>query len=139
MKSCLPILGGALAGALLTATAVTDIAVQDSSIAATSVKRSEPFARLTARRVPPVDPSRYTDAQRDAKGWSAFDATLLRAADELHAGRFIQDATWKALAGRYDVSQPLEVVFTVGNYTVLAMFHNSVGLPLEDGIKGLPG
>lgn len=34
--------------------------------------------------------------------------------------------------------QMLEVVFTVGNYTVLTMFHNSVGLPLEDGIKGLP-
>jgi alkylhydroperoxidase/carboxymuconolactone decarboxylase family protein YurZ len=38
----------------------------------------------------------------DAQGWSAFDAALLQAADELHADQFIKDATWKALAGRYN-------------------------------------
>jgi len=74
----------------------------------------------------------------DAPGWSAFDATLLRAADELHTGRFIKDATWKSLAARYNEGQLLEVIFVVGNYTLLTMYHNSVGLALEPGIKGLP-
>ena len=74
----------------------------------------------------------------DARGWSDFDVTLLRAADELHRSRFITDDTWTSLAKRYDEVQLLEVMFVVGNYTLLAMFHNSVGLPLEPGIKGLP-
>ena len=70
-----------------------------------------------------------------AEGWSAFDAALLRAADELHTSRFITDATWKTLATRYNEAQLLEVIFQVGNYTLLTMFHNSVGLPLEPGIE----
>ena len=73
-----------------------------------------------------------------ASGWSDFDAALLRAADELHATRFITDATWASLAERYDEGQLLEVLFVVGNYTLLAMFHNSVGVPLEPGVPGLP-
>ncbi|MCE2542697.1 MAG: carboxymuconolactone decarboxylase family protein [Acidobacteria bacterium] len=73
-----------------------------------------------------------------AGGWSDFDAALLRAADELHASRFITDATWATLAERYDEAQLLEVIFVVGNYTLLAMYHNSVGVPLEPGVPGLP-
>ena len=73
-----------------------------------------------------------------ASGWSEFDAALLRAADELHASRFITDATWALLAERYDEGQLLEVMFVVGNYTLLAMFHNSVGVPLEPSVPGLP-
>ena len=34
----------------------------------------------------------------DAKGWDAFEATLLRAADELHVDSFVSDATWQALS-----------------------------------------
>src|SRR5258706_1519149 len=33
-----------------------------------------------------------------APGWSEFDATLLRAADELHGDACLSDATWKALS-----------------------------------------
>lgn len=64
--------------------------------------------------------------------------TLLRAADELHTSRFIKDATWNSLAARYDDGQLLEVIFVIGNYTLLTMYHNSVGLSLEPGVKGLP-
>jgi hypothetical protein len=32
----------------------------------------------------------------------------------------------------------MEVIFVVGNYTMLTMYHNSVGLPLEARVKGLP-
>lgn len=73
-----------------------------------------------------------------AGGWSEFDAALLRAADELHASRFITESTWASLAERYDEAQLLEVIFVVGNYTLLAMFHNSVGLASDPGIPGLP-
>src|SRR5213078_3067960 len=37
-----------------------------------------------------------------APGWPAFDAVLLRAADELHADARVSDGTWKALAEHYD-------------------------------------
>ena len=74
----------------------------------------------------------------DAKGWSEADAALLRAADELHSGRFITDATWKALARRYGERELLEVVLTVANYTMLGMYYNSTGAQLEAGQTGFP-
>ena len=49
-----------------------------------------------------------------AQGWSDFDATLLRAADELHTSRFVSDATWNALSARYTEDQVREVVLIVG-------------------------
>ena len=73
-----------------------------------------------------------------ASGWSAFDATLLRAADELHTSRFLSDATWNALAERYTEDQRREVVLIVGDYTQLAMFQNSLGAQLPAGYEGLP-
>ena len=60
--------------------------------------------------------SRVT-AGPDAAGWSDFDAALLRASDDLHARRFVSDATWNTLAQRYSESQLREVVMIVGNYT----------------------
>src|SRR4030095_5796672 len=40
----------------------------------------------------------------EAAGWDAFEAILLRAADELHVDSFVSDATWHALTERYDVN-----------------------------------
>ena len=73
-----------------------------------------------------------------APGWSDFDATLLRAADELHTSRFVSDATWNALSARYTEDQVREVVLIVGDYTQLAMFQNSLGAQLPPGYEGLP-
>jgi len=74
----------------------------------------------------------------DASGWNTFDATLLRAVDELQASRFISDPTWKALGERYDDRQRLEVILTVANYTMLAMYFNSTGTQLPSGKTGFP-
>jgi alkylhydroperoxidase family enzyme len=74
----------------------------------------------------------------DAAGWNAFDAALLRSADELHTAQRISDATWKTLAGRYDEKQLMDLIFTVGHRTVASMFHNSAGVELEPGIAGFP-
>ena len=75
----------------------------------------------------------------DAPGWNNFDATLLRAADELYTSRFISEATWNTLGERYTESQQREIVLIVGNYTQLSMFQNTLGAQLEPGIGGLPG
>jgi alkylhydroperoxidase family enzyme len=74
----------------------------------------------------------------DAKGWSRFDAVVLRAADELHTSRFVSDETWKALGERYTDRQRLEVVLTVGAYTSLAMYFNSTGGQKEKAHAGFP-
>ena len=74
----------------------------------------------------------------EASGWSEADRALLRAADELHANRFISDATWKMLASRYDDHRLVEVVLTVGNYTMLGMYFNSLGVPIEQGLTPVP-
>jgi hypothetical protein len=57
MKYGLAILGGVLAGALLTATAITGLAAQAGSTTIAAVRRAEPFTRLTTRRIEPVDPA----------------------------------------------------------------------------------
>jgi len=72
----------------------------------------------------------------DAPGWSAFDATLLRAIDELHADALISDATWKALSERYNTEQLMDVVFAVGQYNLVSMALNTFGVQLDKGVKG---
>ncbi len=72
----------------------------------------------------------------DAPGWGEADAHLLRAADELHRDACVSDATWAALSARYDTTQLMDLVFTVGSYAALAMALNSFGVRLDEGIKG---
>jgi 4-carboxymuconolactone decarboxylase len=66
-------------------------------------------------------------------GWSAPDAALIRAADELHNDQFITDPTWKALSEHFTQKQCMDVVFTVGQYTQVSMILNSFGVQLDAG------
>ncbi len=72
----------------------------------------------------------------NASGWNAFDAALVKAVDELHSGAIISDATWKALSKRYNEYQLMDLVFTVGQYHMVAMAINTFGIQLDDGIDG---
>jgi alkylhydroperoxidase family enzyme len=72
----------------------------------------------------------------DAPGWGEFDATLLRAVDELRAQAFISDAVWDALSARYNTQQLLDLVFTVGQYNLVSMALNTLGVRLDEGIAG---
>jgi alkylhydroperoxidase family enzyme len=72
----------------------------------------------------------------DAHGWSEFDATLLRAVDDLRARAFISDAVWDALAARYDARQLLDLIFTVGQYNLVSMALNTLGVRLDEGVAG---
>jgi alkylhydroperoxidase family enzyme len=73
-----------------------------------------------------------------AAGWDPLEAALLRAADELHRDSRIGDATWAELSARYDTQQLMDVVFTVGQYTLVSMALNSCGVQLDEGIPGFP-
>ena len=72
----------------------------------------------------------------DAPGWDPFDATLVRAADELHDDACITDETWAALAERYDEKQLIEVTMVVGQYHLVSFFLNSAGVQREAGVPG---
>ncbi|MFX1327805.1 MAG: carboxymuconolactone decarboxylase family protein [Promethearchaeota archaeon] len=74
----------------------------------------------------------------DSKGWDRFDATLLRAVDELYYDSFISDPTWKTLSERYNTHQLLDLIFTVGQYNLISMALNTLGIQLEEGTKGFP-
>ncbi len=71
-----------------------------------------------------------------AAGWDPFDATLLRAADELHDSSCIGDEAWAALAERYDDRQLIEVAMVVGHYHLVAFTLNSLGVEREPGVDG---
>ena len=73
----------------------------------------------------------------DAEGWDPFDAILLRAVDELYTDAFITNETWKILTERYDTSQLMDLVITVGFYNMTAMALNTFGVQLEEKFKAL--
>jgi len=60
--------------------------------------------------------------------WTPVEAALLRAADELHASTDVTDATWSVLAGNYGAGALVEILFVVGQYTMLSMVANAAGL-----------
>ena len=66
----------------------------------------------------PVNEHRWTEAER----------ALLCAADELGIDCDVTDATWSALASHYDAPALVEILFVVGQYTMLSMVANAAGL-----------
>ena len=74
----------------------------------------------------------------DAPGWSERDRALLRAADELVGDHFLSDATWQALARDCSTEQIVDLVFAVGQYTLVSMALNSFGVQLDPGVPGFP-
>jgi alkylhydroperoxidase family enzyme len=74
----------------------------------------------------------------DADGWTPHEAALLSAADELHDGSKISDATWKTLAETYDTEQLMEATMVVGHYHMVAFALNSFGVELDEGLEPLP-
>jgi alkylhydroperoxidase family enzyme len=83
------------------------------------------------RRLTVVDPA--ADA-----AWSAGDRTLLAAVDELVDHYRIGDATWAALGEVWSVQQVLDVIFTVGQYVLVSMALNTLGVELDEGLPGFP-
>ncbi len=74
----------------------------------------------------------------DAPGWNELESLVLRATDELHADKTISDATWEALAKQWTDQQLLDLVFAVGQYTLVSMALNTLGVERDEGVPGLP-
>lgn len=74
----------------------------------------------------------------EAEGWKPFDATLIRAVDELLDDAFITDATWKALSEGFNQHQIMDLVFCVGHYNLVSMALNSFGVQQDEGFEVFP-
>lgn len=64
----------------------------------------------------------------EAPGWDRRAALLLTAADELGASTGVSAPTWAELEQVYEPAALVEIVLVVGQYTMLSMLANSVGL-----------
>lgn len=74
----------------------------------------------------------------EAAGWSAEDAVLVTAVEELYDDAYISDDTWTSLTARFETKQIMELVMTVGGHHMLAMALNSFGVQLSEGAVGFP-
>jgi len=74
----------------------------------------------------------------DADGWSDADRLLLQAVDELHHDAFVSDATWKSLSRHLSTEQLMDLVFAVGQYNLVSMALNTLGVQLDEGVPGFP-
>lgn len=70
-----------------------------------------------------------------APNWSAADAALIAATDDLSHNHFISDATWVALGEHFSDEQRMDMVYTVGQYTQVSMLLNSFGVQLDAGLS----
>ena len=70
----------------------------------------------------------------EAAGWDPFEVNSIRAVDELHKDAFLTDVTWNVLAKRYNEQQLIDVIFTVGEYSLVCMFLKSLGVQLDEGV-----
>jgi len=70
--------------------------------------------------------------------WGTEDASLIRAADELFEDQDISDETWRVLTESWDEAQLVEIVFVVGQYTMLSMVAKATGVPIDSALPGFP-
>jgi AhpD family alkylhydroperoxidase len=75
----------------------------------------------------------------DAGCWTARQALLVRAADELHTDRTLSDDLWADLSRELDETQLIELPMLVGHYEMLAMTLNSLRVRPDRVAGGAPG
>ena len=69
--------------------------------------------------------------------WTDHERHILTACEELHENVVLTEQTWCGLAETLDNQQMLDLIFTVGQYRMLAGALNSIGVPLDEDIKHL--
>jgi alkylhydroperoxidase family enzyme len=68
-----------------------------------------------------------------------LECLVLQAADDVKAHAEISGATWERLKVHYSDQQMLDLIFTIGQYTMVCIALKSIRVPLEEGFTGLPG
>jgi alkylhydroperoxidase family enzyme len=87
--------------------------------------------RIALKRGVDLDTQAALFAWPAADGLSPRNQALLAGADELVATRALSDETWQRLAGYLDRRQLMEFVMLVAQYDALAMWLNTLGVPMD--------
>ena len=69
-------------------------------------------------------------------GWGTLDALIINAADELFDDKKISDDTWNSLKAYWDDQQMMDLVFAVGQYTLVSMALRTFEVPLDYFLTG---
>ncbi len=75
----------------------------------------------------------------DRRDWSEDDRALIALADDLSRNDVVSDETWRALTGRWDEGEMVELLLLAGYYRMVSGFLNSAGVQLDEGVPGWPG
>jgi len=70
--------------------------------------------------------------KQGVQAWAGQDALLIQATDELVTDKRMADETWAALSAQLSEQQMMDLVFTVGQYTLVSMALNTFGVQIED-------
>jgi 4-carboxymuconolactone decarboxylase len=62
----------------------------------------------------------------------------VRAADELYRDDVMSDATWNALAAKFDAKALMDMLVTAGGYRQVSMSANAFGVQLEPNAERFP-
>ena len=68
--------------------------------------------------------------------WNLLDSLVLKATDELHAEKQISEETWDSLLEFWSEQQLMDLVFAVGQYTLVSMALKTFGVPLDNFLTG---
>ncbi|HDY81546.1 MAG: carboxymuconolactone decarboxylase family protein [Gammaproteobacteria bacterium] len=74
-----------------------------------------------------------------APGWTEVESAVLLVTDELIKETMISDKTWDLASAQLDTEQLTDLIFTIGQYNMLAMALNSLGVQREPGVPGFDG
>jgi alkylhydroperoxidase family enzyme len=74
---------------------------------------------------------RDIDAVQSGEPNDEFDRAVLGAVDQLDEKTNVSDQIWAALSERLDEQQRMDLIFTIGGYTALAMALNAFGVEVE--------
>ena len=67
-------------------------------------------------------------------GLDQVEQLLCDVADELTRDKVLSADLWEKLNENFDTRQVMDIVFTVGQYTMLAMALNTFGVQLDEGL-----
>ncbi|MFP1625471.1 carboxymuconolactone decarboxylase family protein [Streptomyces sp. 5K101] len=115
--------------------------------AAPPISTTAQRATISGRHVPLAKASGLPDTDIDrivqgseAGGWTDLERWSIRAADERNRDARLGEATWEALVEHFGDEEMIEITMLVGQYHMVALFLNSVGVELDPGFDsaGLP-
>ena len=67
--------------------------------------------------------------------WNREERAALRAAEELHSDKYISNIVWEEISQYFDQTQTMDIVATVGNYTLVSMMLNTFGVQLDGWLE----